>query len=211
VRRSGCPAGKPISQAFDVPAGPDEDPIRLALSAIDRVHGDGALPPLTVHLEALAPGQQGYYDPVEVRLAVSPSASRPTLTLIHEIGHVLDHHGLGGAKALASQRHPLLADWRSVTRQTQKHQILRYITQTSWDAVAIATATHLLLDEELWARAFAQYVVVRSKFEALSNQLDETRRPVAGTVYLPRQWDDGDFAPVADSIDRLFRRLGWIT
>ena len=205
------PAGKPVSQSFDVPAGPEADPIRAALEAIDRVHGDGELPALLVQIERLEFGQQGYYDPKIPCVVVSDSAPRPALTLVHEVGHVLDHHGLGGSRSLASRTHPALEDWRVATMRSQAYHILWYIGHTSSDPVAVATAAYHLLKGELWARAYAQYVVMRSGSRTLLDQLDEVRRPVAETIYLPRQWDDDDFVQIADAIDRLFRRQGWLT
>jgi hypothetical protein len=210
VTESDLPHGTPVSQAFDVPADPEGDPIRLALHAIDRVHGDGALPGISVRIEPLLLGHQGSYDPRIPRVVVSSSTTRPALTLLHEIGHVLDLHGLGRSSTLASRAHPTLDDWRVATTRSRACRVLGHIGQTSSDPVAVATTAYLLLKEELRARAYAQYVVKRSGIQPLLDQLDEVRRPIAGTIYLPRQWDDDDFIPIVHSIDCLFGRQRWI-
>lgn len=70
--------------------------------------------------------------------------------------------------------------------------------------------TYLTSPEEVWARAYAQYVVHRSGDTALKKQLDKERTRKPGIKYNPRQWDDEDFEPVARSMDKLFYKLGWL-
>ena len=70
--------------------------------------------------------------------------------------------------------------------------------------------TYLTSPEEVWARAFAQYIVHRSRDAMLRQQLDKERTRKAGIKYNPRQWDDEDFEPIARSMDKLFFKLGWL-
>lgn len=70
--------------------------------------------------------------------------------------------------------------------------------------------TYLTSPEEVWARAYAQYIVHRSGDAELKKQLDKERARKPGIKYNPRQWDDDDFEPVARSMDKLFYKLGWL-
>jgi hypothetical protein len=70
--------------------------------------------------------------------------------------------------------------------------------------------TYLTSPEEVWARAYAQYVVHRSGDAELKKQLDKERARKPGIKYNPRQWDDDDFEPVARAMDKLFYKLGWL-
>ncbi len=73
-----------------------------------------------------------------------------------------------------------------------------------------ALISYLLEPMELFARAYAQYVAVRSADARLVAQFDATRRdPFLGMVY-HQQWDQEDFASVLVAFDRMLRRRRWI-
>ncbi len=208
---AALPAGTPVSQAFDVPAGPIGDPIRLALNAIDRVHVDGVLPPIAVRRRRLRPSRHGYYDPAASEISVNESTARPALTMLHEAGHVIDLHSLGGSLAFASAADALFDGWRRAVGQTYALQTLLRLVPIIVDPDKTRYLRYLLLPEEVWARSYAQYIVTRSAIPELRPQLDTMRqRPPGQTLYIPRQWDDGDFVSVAVEIDLVFDRLGWI-
>jgi hypothetical protein len=211
VSPARVPAGTPVSQAFGVPAGPDGDPLRLALHAIDRVHGDGALPPTFVRRRRLRPSRHGYYDPAANEIAVNDGTVRPALTMLHEAGHVVDLHSLGGSSAFASASDALFDGWRRAVEQTHALQMLLSLVPSLVDPDKARYVRYLLLPEEVWARSYAQYIVTRSAIPELRLQLDTMRqRPPGQTLYIPRQWEDGDFSSVATEIDRMFERRGWI-
>ena len=211
-RGPGRRAGEPISRALIIPPGPPGAPIRAAVAAIDRVHGDGSLPLIAVRRLALPPGSDGLYDPQPpAQIVVAEQAPHPALTVLHEIGHVLDHHGVGSPGVFSSAVDPSLTDWRDAVRASQAFAELARLARTAASADDVAYALYLAEYEELWARSYAQYVIVASGDPRLLRQLDSVRqhpsRPGAG--YTPEQWDDGDFAPIAAAIDAVFRGLGW--
>jgi len=67
----------------------------------------------------------------------------------------------------------------------------------------------LMRAPELWARSYAQYVATRSGDAILKAQLAVACERLPGMPYYPEQWDDDDFAPIAEAIDELFRGKGW--
>lgn len=73
-----------------------------------------------------------------------------------------------------------------------------------------ALIRYLLEPKELFARAYAQYVTVRSSDLRLLTQLQEAQRDLfLGMVY-HQYWNDDDFGPVLRAFDRLMRQRRWI-
>lgn len=73
----------------------------------------------------------------------------------------------------------------------------------------ITNAAYYLKPEEAFARAYAQYIAVKSQDPAMLAELDRMRRTDV-LDNLPRQWSDQDFAPIQAAFDKLFAALGWI-
>jgi hypothetical protein len=205
------PLGTPIGSALTLVAGPDLRPLSEAIATVDRVHGDGPLPTISVVRRPLL-AAEAYYHSLRLDIVIGTNAGQPALSLLHELGHALDHWGLGRQGDFAtSTGHANLADWRRAVEGTRAWLDLRALRSRYPQARAQTILVYLLRYDELWARSYAQYVATRSGDPTLLAELDTRRRQRAGSrVHLPRQWDDIDFAPVADAIDDLFRRLGWI-
>jgi hypothetical protein len=77
------------------------------LEAIDAVHGDGMLPLLPV-IRTRGRVQVGAYEWIShtgeaLRLSFSVTNDHPELSVVHEIGHFLDHQALGRPGAFASE------------------------------------------------------------------------------------------------------------
>lgn len=222
------PAGKPIAPALKFPSrGKLRDAGRRALDAIAKVHGDGELPELPVEREP-QPWKQhgGYYlsqDLKPRRITTTPSGDHPELTLVHEIGHFLDHQGVTGKVrdqyGFASSVDPRFEKLRTVIRESNASQELLRLSKLREVEIELADGRtidypidrgyirYLFLPHELWARAYSQYVALRSGDPTLKAQLDRLRR--RGPLYYPVQWDDDDFEPIAKAIDELMVELGW--
>jgi hypothetical protein len=67
---------------------------------------------------------------------------------------------------------------------------------------------YLLTPYEIWARAYSQYIAVRSGDPEMLDQVSRLRTR-SGGLYYPTQWDDADFEPIARAIDELMIQLGW--
>lgn len=192
----------PVSNAIQVkPQGALGEHVNAAVSAIDAVHGDGDLPkiPLNTLSSQRALGVYRFFkDGTAESIAIKNNlAAWPALTTAHEIGHFLDHQVLGVAGKFASAEHELLADFRAAVAKSAAFK-------TMW--AELPPSSEFLKPYELWARAYAQFIAVRSGKPLLLSQLDRVR-----TGSQPwRQWSDADFAPIADAIEALFRKKGWI-
>jgi hypothetical protein len=111
----------------------------------------------------------------------------------------------------------ILLDWWTAINATQTVQTLidgyhdpELLTVIRDGIPSIATLDdlqYLLMPEELWARSYLQYITVKTGDEEL---LDEIQETLAETRYLRlEQWPQIEFIMIENTIDDLFRRLGW--
>lgn len=236
--KRGGPKGSKVSAAAKVEAkGKVGKAINETLAAIDEVHGDGALNDLPF-VKSSGKGRWGFYEHTysgtPIRIAVSDKADTPMMTAAHEIGHWLDGAilpiGKNNAYFSSSSEAEAVADfWRAID-QTDAIQQLNKLRREGGtvkmkvpklevvDGKLIQVAVmqdvpangryvrYLWRNDEIWARAYAQYVATRSSNPALKAELFVEQ---ADRGY-PQQWSDEDFAPVAASIDKIFKVMGWI-
>jgi hypothetical protein len=138
-------------------------------------------------------------------------------TLAHELGHWIDHQQVGD-KGFESKRAALgdksspMADWWAAVQETDAMARLQKVADTEILPNGILASpryvSYLQDPSEIWARTYAQWVASRTSSQGLkdemSNQVD-----VAQETY-SEQWDDDDFEPVAQAIDRMMKGLGWL-
>ena len=96
------PLGRPVSHAAEIPAGLRAPEMREVLRAVDAVHGDGVLPRVPVTwLDSLdAEGFYRFDDSTgkPIRILLNSSGKHHRLAVVHEIGHFLDHQGIGRSR-----------------------------------------------------------------------------------------------------------------
>lgn len=201
----------PVGQALIVLGGARTDPLHRAIAAIDRVHVDGTLPRATVEWAALFDPEAEYQSGPPHRIVVSDLAQQPAFSLIHEVGHFLDEHGLGDGKNLASATSMTTQAWRDAVQTSVAYQELRGLKRRYAGSVFGPYFNYASRFAELWARSYAQYFAVKSGDPILLAELHARRLRRTGQVYIPLQWDDTDFAALTEEIDAIFRAKGWIT
>lgn len=196
--------------------------MRDALAAIDAVHGDGLLPavPVTIVSTTRRWGTFRYdlTDGGPPGIEVHRGDAHKRLTLAHEVGHLLDYAAIGEPNRFGTEaRATLFADWRRAVLASAALQELLWLRAQPIGTRPPGTAgpgsgdryiRYLTTDVELWARSYAQYIARRSGNAAMLHELGAVRRRVSG-LYLPEQWDDDDFEPIAAAIDELLTQLGW--
>lgn len=116
---------------------------------------------------------------------------------MHETGHRLDHQVLGSRGEYASVSHPDLQEFRDAVASSEAVKELKRLDSEYRD--------YYLLPQELWARAYAQYIAKRSGDPFLLAQLDLAAADADGS-----QWSDADFVLIGRAIDNLFKKKGWI-
>ncbi len=177
--------------------------ITESINAIDQVHDDGALHELPI-VGSTGKNTLGVYTRQQsgkgVSIAVKSTAPHVRMTTVHEIGHFLDHQGIGKPNYMESERGDK-GLFAGVLKALDNTVSIKFLKTGSLPA---DHSEYLLRKREQWARAYAQYVAVKSKDKELLKELAEMRKHTAWNV-----WDDDDFEPVKVEIDAMFKKLGW--
>jgi hypothetical protein len=146
---------------------------------------------------------------------------RHHLTFIHELGHFLDHQGLGAPGRYASED-GRLPEILGAIRRTDAIRLLEI--RSGQDSVLIDGArgrryrfpiqrrqvAYLLEPKETFARAYAQYIALRTRDPILLAELDSLRQATISQRVYHTHWTEEDFEPVAGAIERLFVQRGWM-
>ncbi|MFJ4768453.1 hypothetical protein ACIP88_04950 [Streptomyces uncialis] len=221
------------------PGSREREALDRAIEAIASVHSmDRPLPRIPLETERRT-NMLGVYVRDTAgnarRFRLNPDGPWPELTAVHELGHFLDHKGLGGDLRSFATEHleegGLLHEWWTTVQSTAVFQVFNMMS--TWNPnmrwakiqdpdgtvrefrIETAHVEYLASPEETFARCYAQWVAWRSGDETLLEQLARASDPGLGSVLLtgftpgyPRQWGEQDFEPVAEALDRLFERLG---
>ncbi len=198
VVRSGPPRLRRLTELVALPRrSPLHPQLARALAAADALHGVCTdLHPVPVRPTATT-RQSGCYrmrdgDPIDLR--VSRRHDRVPLSFLHELGHLLDHQLVPQPRRFASPSHSAFRRWRTSVRELDSR------------APARASRTHRRYFDsyrELWARSYAQTVLVTAADEGLRDQLRSVQR--AGDAFV---WPEREFDPVAAEVIGVLERLG---
>ena len=186
----------------DVVALPRRSPLvaelERALAAAARLHGLlSDLEPVPVRPTATITEAGAYRfrrrDPIDLR--VSRVGGRVALGFLHELGHLLDHQVYYDRKtrSWASAVHAAFASWRATAGTLERRPLpggrgrQRYFQST----------------HEVWARCYAQTVLLRSDDALLQSQLLKLQADDDAHVWSAEQFD-----PVATEVEHVFGRLG---
>lgn len=172
-----------------------------------------------------------------IRLDPDATDEDAASTLIHEIGHWLDFAAIDPASARGRYRYattgsPLtktdgtpfspmgtvlnaIRDSDDYQAADKTRRYLRDMANNRGNSPRIRRqyraradyADYLLSDVELWARAYAQYISIRSGDRRLISSINAQRKRYAHD--LPGQWGWTSFEPIADAIDQLLRTIDW--
>ena len=135
------------------------------------------------------------------------------MTLAHEIGHLLDQVIVGyNGYASADSGSPLSKVMDRI-RQSRAFQALSAIALSSEmdlpQQIARRRAIYWLGVEELWARAYAQYIATYSQEVVLREEIVRSQSLEAHAASAYVQWQEIDFQPILEAIDTAFAALGW--
>lgn len=142
----------------------------------------------------------------------------PRHVLIHEMGHYLHHvaigdpgkmdvsgdmtgvfEAIGRSQRILQMKADLAAKRHKLSRQ--KSNLLPTLDNE------IKFLEYLTNDREMWARAYAQFVTIRSGDPVLMRDLKSLQSANRlGAI----QWLDDDFKEIETEIEKMFQALGWI-
>jgi hypothetical protein len=216
--------GTSLSIIIEVPPEPEFLPARHAIDLISRVHGDGRLPGIgfRVDLDSGDEEMAAYvYDTDTGRalyFGLHPDMDYGEFEAVHEVGHFLDHWGIGAQGRFASLNgDPLFEGWRKAISETQAVRNLEALRGEDFTMVGTRVKSvdqgllrYYLNPKELFARSYAQYIAISSGDTGLLRSLSERIPSRANPLVYNEHWKSDDFEPVATEFDLLFRGLGWL-
>lgn len=222
------PQGPAVSSALDIRiTGSLRNDVDDGLSLIDAVHGDGKLKTIPLLTGKLDSGVYARYLPdwsAGTALDITVTKTKHSVnSLIHEVGHWLDHIGLGKGK-WATEKQPTemkallkamdataavknlraIVDKGSVTMPSGEEVDLFYHQMDRVD-------NYLLNPRELFARGYNQYIVTKTKRKDLIALLKDWDDTLTFGGVIREQWTPEDFEPLVAKFDALFMKQGWLT
>ncbi len=215
-------SGIPISQSFKVSKSQryQAKMILIALNALDSVIGDGDLPMITLQLGIptnelgqILEGKTNWMRQPQVctSIEIYQNTLVAGISTLHEIAHRLDIDALEFCSEIPnpfSKAWQAFTPWRAEVKKSQTIRTLRTLVQEPEDSYYVA---ELLRPREIFARSFAQYVVLRSQNDYLVAELQSLQNVnLLNHVYSLVQWTDEDFEVIAQTFDSAFLRLGWM-
>jgi len=152
------------------------------------------------------------------KLEISCFTVYPSLTLVHEVGHMLDHMALNPIKRGFGSEHDPMFDPLYLVLETSR-SVRKLIALNARKRPVVAPMirkylTYLLQPRELWARTYVQWVANRSKDILIVSQLRSAtiepldEPPIFRKLGIGYYLDDDDFSRIIPVVDDLFRQRG---
>jgi hypothetical protein len=199
-----------------------------AIDVADSVHTVAGLKPISILCAPLdrAHGQIIYPKGVPLAIEMDTNDFTPRYTLLHEIAHVIDADVFDGGMRIVSPLSTSSTPLSSVTSDAMRQRgigpvaeslewvrpwlvRLERFFQTLMDTELVMEIQeigdndvdwmlYMLQGDELFARAYVQWIALSSGDRRLSDELEQVRDRSPFEV-----WDDADFEPVARELDTL--------
>jgi hypothetical protein len=202
----------PVSAALNLRvSGSLKVEVNTAVAAIDQVHDDGDLPEIPVlssRKSSLGFLRSTFTSDGQTatQIGVRATGQWPALTMAHEAGHLLDLEAIGENGSFATAAGD--AEMKKVLAAANDTESIRALRDKLNNVESMETRRglrYLLKPEEIWARAYAQFITEQSGSPLLVRQL-----AAAIKMDALRQWSPEDFKPVSDAIKTMFQNLGWL-
>jgi hypothetical protein len=191
-----------------------------ALQIINSVHGDGFLEPLPIKFvatKALGGYQIDHQSKVPLGFVFRKGRSVQLETIIHEIAHALDHQVLGEDHVFASTSTELLGatdllELMTAIANSQAYQTVQsYMIGQVVHGTVITKLREYYLDKREWfARAYVQYIAIRSGNQQLLDFVNRKNLSSKSKIVYPEAWSEQDFKPIKIQLQRLLIRKQWI-
>jgi hypothetical protein len=199
VARSGPARIRPLDDLVALPRRSAVcTQLERALDAASRLHmvkTDLHRVPVRVTSTVSEAGAYRYRRANPIDLRVSRRSGHVATAFLHELAHLIDHqlHYDRRSRVWASAVHPAFASWRAAAALLQRRPFPGGRHRTRYFASA----------QEVWARTYAQTVLLRSDDPFLLAQLGRLQERNE-----PQVWPSDVFDPVAMQVELVFQRLG---
>jgi hypothetical protein len=199
VARWGRARVRPLDELLLLPTrSPLATELSRALAAAARVHmlkSDLVRVPVRITSTTSEAGAYRYRraNPIDIR--VSSRSGHAATGFLHELAHFVDHqvHYDRHSRVWASAVHPAFAEWRETVARLSPRPFPGGSHRQRYFESA----------QEVWARCYAQTVMLRSGDDFLVGQLEQLQHADE-----PHVWPREAFAPVAFQVELVFERLG---
>ncbi len=198
VARWGRPRIRPLEELLTLPQrSPLVEELSRALAAASRMHMlkcDLHRVPVRVTCTISEAGAYRYRKTTPIDLRVSSRSGHAATGFLHELAHFVDHqvHYDRRSRVWASAVHPAFAHWRTAASQLGPRPFPGGSHRQRYFESA----------QEVWARCYAQTVLLRSGDPLLLDQLERLQREDE-----PHVWPAQTFEPVALQVELVFERL----
>lgn len=174
------------------------DELERALAAASRLHTlktDLQRVPIRVTATTSEAGAYRYRRANPIDLRVSRQSGQLATAFLHELAHLVDHqlHYDRHSRAWASAAHPAFTSWRAAVARLQGRPFPGGSHRKRYFGSA----------QEVWARCYAQTVLLRSDDPFLRDELASLQGQDE-----PQVWPAEAFEPVAVQVELVFQRLG---
>jgi hypothetical protein len=202
----------PLAASFQIDASCDVQQIAAILDGIDAIHRTPRLP--EIRIVTVVGGPLGQFDPGTMALSLAAGDEHQAVTLVHELGHVLDLYGFDPALPDFASNSGLgfFAPWDRAVRDSLTYRDLRQQLARAHDLDVVAYLRYLVDPVELWARSYTQFIASRSGhfspglFREMSGIIRGQHRRGA----LAEQWPWEDFDPINTAIEQLLESVSWL-
>jgi hypothetical protein len=148
-------------------------------------------------------------EPSPCHIEMSVEGRSPRLTFAHEWGHYVDNwlaDFVGYASVETDDLADILAQAEASNTITQLRQFVKRSHSTFDERIE---ALRLLVPQEIWARAYAQYIALQSDDAVMGHELTLRRTDARGLLSHLEYWEQEDFQPIAQAINTFLRGRGW--
>ena len=193
--------GSPPSDTVTVPKNKLlQSTVAETMAAIDKVHTVTGLSPLPVQMPNATELQKGETGKLKIQkgsgevkyIMVDPAGSTPQYTMAHEYGHYIQHVTL--------TKHDTSQIYNAISKTATYKAIVNKATGADNDYF-----TYLSQGSEAFARAYAQYVAIKSGDPVLLAQLQKAQFSSLGLA-----WQTSEFLPIMEEFDKIFIAKGWM-
>ena len=207
---------------------PTHQAVKLVLEVtedtIDKVHGDGPLEAIELRKGNGRGGANASYNPYNGLEHIEVNKFKtPHVSLAHEIGHWLDDMAFrtrpkdftiqkvrkkGLFAVIRETFGSSTLEFKKFRDAARKSQAIKDIESDG--RLPLESREYLLTDHEIFARAYAQWIAVRSNNGTMKREIKSFQDRFARGEIPHVQWMDDDFKAIAKEIDKIFKNRGWL-
>jgi hypothetical protein len=213
--------GYKLNEALDI-QGFDNDTESKLNHAVNQIHKTVNIPNLSkIPVQPSTDGKDdgNYYSAtctdgktgaflgrVPLKIELDPNGNRKESALVHEVGHFIHHSAIGDPKeGYKGKIKPEMQELFNTVNKTNAVKKLDKLVRTARNQDIRERANYLNQPEELFARAFTQYIAKKSGSKILQVQVKMGQKGKA-----VEYWDDREFSrTVEPAMDKFAKDMGW--